>query len=122
MLPSISNGIQCTIEYSSVGTVLQTQVRFRRVNLDIFLIAVLNLQDVIYGDVWICSGQSNMERAMSSITNATEEIAASAIYSNIRMYKPAKKVTKIYNNTSWGTWFPGLVLALYPGTVPHLSH
>jgi sialate O-acetylesterase len=44
----------------------------------------LTLNEVLFGDVWICSGQSNMERSMSSIVNATEEIAASAPYDRIR--------------------------------------
>ena len=47
----------------------------------------LELNDVIYGDVWICSGQSNMEWPMSAIFNAQEEIAKLAEYPNIRMYK-----------------------------------
>ena len=44
------------------------------------------LEDVIYGDVWVCSGQSNMQRSMNSIFNASEEIAAMEEYPNIRMY------------------------------------
>ena len=44
------------------------------------------LKNVIYGDVWVCSGQSNMQRAMNSIFNASEEIAAMEEYPNIRMY------------------------------------
>ena len=35
---------------------------------------------------------------MSSITNATGEISASSIYSNIRMYKPGRKVNKLFPN------------------------
>lgn len=48
---------------------------------------VIPLQDVLFGDVFVCSGQSNMQMAMVSIFNATEEIAATAAFSNIRMYK-----------------------------------
>ena len=44
------------------------------------------LEDVIYGDVWVCSGQSNMQWEMKRIFNATEEIAAMEEYPNIRMY------------------------------------
>ena len=44
------------------------------------------LKDIIYGDVWICSGQSNMQWKISNIFNATEEIAAMEEYPNIRMY------------------------------------
>merc|ERR1712241_565346 len=34
------------------------------------------LTDVIYGDVWVCSGQSNMQWNMGGIFNADEEISA----------------------------------------------
>ena len=41
---------------------------------------------MIYGDVWVCSGQSNMQWRMDKIFNAGEEIAAMEEYPNIRMY------------------------------------
>ena len=44
------------------------------------------LEDVIYGDVWVCSGQSNMQWRMDKIFNAGEEVAAMEEYPNIRMY------------------------------------
>ena len=47
----------------------------------------LAVSDVLFGDVWVCSGQSNMEWPMSKIFNATEEISAMAVFDKIR-YKP----------------------------------
>ena len=47
----------------------------------------LELNDVIYGDVWICSGQSNMEFNMGGIFDGANEIAMTAEYPNIRMFK-----------------------------------
>ena len=44
----------------------------------------LVLEDLLIGDVWLCSGQSNMEQSMSNIMNATEEIEASASFPTIR--------------------------------------
>ncbi len=41
--------------------------------------------DVLYGDVWICSGQSNMGQQVASSLNPAEEIAA-ANYPQIRFY------------------------------------
>jgi sialate O-acetylesterase len=41
-------------------------------------------QDVLFGDIWVCSGQSNMEWPMQSIINAEEEIADIATFDNIR--------------------------------------
>ncbi|XP_025097724.1 sialate O-acetylesterase-like [Pomacea canaliculata] len=34
----------------------------------------VTLNDVLFGDVWLCSGQSNMEFAMSQVMNSSEEI------------------------------------------------
>ena len=42
------------------------------------------LTDIMFGDIWFCSGQSNMEMHMRNINNATEEIAASASFTSIR--------------------------------------
>lgn len=43
--------------------------------------------DVILGDVWICSGQSNMVIRMDQIENGFEEIQNSRNYTNIRMFQ-----------------------------------
>lgn len=42
---------------------------------------------VVFGDVWLCSGQSNMKFPMGELMNATEELEASKSYHNIRMFK-----------------------------------
>ena len=44
----------------------------------------LFMSNIMFGDMWFCSGQSNMEQSMSNIMNATEEIEASASFSTIR--------------------------------------
>ena len=52
---------------------------------------------MLFGDVWVCSGQSNMEFSMggghgwdgNGVFNSTEEIASIAEYSNIRMFRLA---------------------------------
>jgi sialate O-acetylesterase len=46
----------------------------------------ITLHDVLFGDVWICSGQSNMELTVSLIYNATEEIANAGNYPKIRVF------------------------------------
>ena len=38
----------------------------------------ITIQDVQFGDVWLCSGQSNMEFNVAGGLNATAEIAGSA--------------------------------------------
>jgi len=49
------------------------------------------VQDVLIGDVWICSGQSNMEMGIANVYNAQDEIAK-ATDSNIRLFSVPKKV------------------------------
>ncbi|CAG2212539.1 SIAE [Mytilus edulis] len=44
------------------------------------------LSDVLFGDVWICSGQSNMVFIMRHLFNATEEIADAVNYPDIRIF------------------------------------
>ena len=46
----------------------------------------IDLQNVWFGEVWICSGQSNMQMGMGEILNSTEEMARMADYPMIRMY------------------------------------
>lgn len=54
----------------------------------------LELKNVLSGEVWICSGQSNMEMRVASVNNSKAEIAK-ANYPNIRLFhvKKAWKTT-----------------------------
>jgi sialate O-acetylesterase len=49
-------------------------------------LVTITLHDVLFGDVWICSGQSNMEMTVSMIFNASEEIANADNYPKIRVF------------------------------------
>ncbi|CAF1432135.1 unnamed protein product [Rotaria sordida] len=51
----------------------------------------ITLRDVLFGDVWICSGQSNMQMAVIDIFNATEEINNASKYPKIRVFTAALK-------------------------------
>ncbi|OWF52499.1 Sialate O-acetylesterase [Mizuhopecten yessoensis] len=46
----------------------------------------ITLTDVLFGDVWICSGQSNMQFTMAQIFNSTKEIQEANNYPNIRVF------------------------------------
>ena len=46
----------------------------------------IKLTNVMFGDVWVCSGQSNMEWPLSNTNNAEEEIAT-ANYPDIRLFE-----------------------------------
>lgn len=52
----------------------------------------ITLKDVLIGDVWICSGQSNMEWPVRSSANAATEIS-SANYPTIRHFKVPNTVS-----------------------------
>ncbi|XP_071115470.1 sialate O-acetylesterase-like [Haliotis cracherodii] len=46
----------------------------------------ITLTDVMFGDVWVCSGQSNMQFTMIQGFNASEELADASNYPNIRLF------------------------------------
>lgn len=52
-------------------------------------LANITLRDVLFGDVWLCSGQSNMQLTVGMIYNGTEEIANAGNYPKIRVFTAA---------------------------------
>ncbi|CAF2873825.1 unnamed protein product [Rotaria sp. Silwood2] len=56
-------------------------------------LAIITLHDVLFGDVWICSGQSNMQMTVIDIFNATEEINNAGKYPKIRVFTAALKAS-----------------------------
>jgi sialate O-acetylesterase len=56
-------------------------------------LVTITLHDVLFGDVWICSGQSNMQMSVIDIFNATEEIENAGNYPKIRVFTAARKWT-----------------------------
>jgi len=64
------------------------------------------LKEVLLGEVWICSGQSNMEWSVASSLNAQEEIAA-AHHPNIRLFNvPGHITSPIERDNTPGVWSP----------------
>jgi sialate O-acetylesterase len=70
----------------------------------------ITLSNVLLGEVWLCSGQSNMEFPMSSanyaytgVVNADQEIRQ-ADYPNLRMFSVAKKPAAAPLEEVGGTW------------------
>ncbi|MBC7893072.1 MAG: sialate O-acetylesterase, partial [Sphingobacteriaceae bacterium] len=63
----------------------------------------LTLDDVLLGEVWICSGQSNMEWRLAQVTNAPAEIA-SARYPQIRQFLVKKALSLTPKTNLDGTW------------------
>jgi len=75
----------------------------------------VNLQDVMVGDVWLCSGQSNMAWPVSRANDAEEEIAA-ANYPKIRLFTVPNQISYEPQETVEGTW-----QTCSPKTVPQFS-
>lgn len=50
-----------------------------------------NLSNVLFGDVWVCSGQSNMAYSIGGVNNSHEEIADEVNFPFIRMYQVGHK-------------------------------
>ena len=66
----------------------------------------INLQQVMLGEVWLCSGQSNMEwQPHQGLSNQKEEIQ-SANYPDIRIFTVAKRGADSPQNNCEGKWEP----------------
>ncbi len=64
----------------------------------------LELKDVLVGEVWICSGQSNMEWSLSRSLNGKDEVAA-ASNTQIRLFNvPGHTTSPIPKETCPGSW------------------
>jgi sialate O-acetylesterase len=63
----------------------------------------IELSNVLAGEVWICSGQSNMEMGIKMAKNGAAEVAA-ANHPTIRLFMVEKKTSGIPLNDVSGTW------------------
>jgi sialate O-acetylesterase len=63
----------------------------------------IRIQDVLVGEVWVCSGQSNMEWTVNASASAEQERAA-ANYPAVRMFTVKKAVTGKPAVTMEGSW------------------
>ncbi|HEY3411996.1 MAG TPA: sialate O-acetylesterase [Armatimonadota bacterium] len=63
----------------------------------------VSFEDVLVGDVWLCSGQSNMEMGIGLVNDAQKEIAA-ANYPKIRLFNVAKTFNTVPQSTLKGEW------------------
>ncbi len=65
----------------------------------------LTLRDILVGEVWVCSGQSNMQWPVLRSNDAEAEIAA-ADYPQIRLFNAARTVSDAPAFTIKGQWAP----------------
>ena len=66
----------------------------------------IELKDVLIGEVWLCSGQSNMEWGVGSSLNGKEEVAA-ANHPQVRLFNVGVHITSpVAKDTCPGKWQP----------------
>jgi sialate O-acetylesterase len=75
----------------------------------------ITLKNLLVGEVWVCSGQSNMEWPVRQSANAEQEIAA-ADYPSIRLFAVERKVAEQPQSDCVGSW-----QLCSPQTVPGFS-
>ena len=76
----------------------------------------VTFENVMIGEVWVCSGQSNMEFHLITAKNGEEEIAASD-YPDIRLFTVKKRISQNpQDQLEDGEW-----LKCSPATSPHFS-
>ncbi len=75
----------------------------------------ITIHNVAVGEVWVCSGQSNMEMIVSNSMNAPQETSA-ANYPLLRMFTVTKKAAHEPQTDCTGKWE-----VCAPETVPHFS-
>jgi len=63
----------------------------------------VELHDVLVGDVWICSGQSNMQFGLAQARNGAEEIK-NANHPEIRYFTIRQRVSYSHADVPRGTW------------------
>lgn len=64
---------------------------------------VVTIQDVLVGEVWLCSGQSNMAMAVNGCLNKEAELAAAEL-PQIRMFTVARKTAEEPQTNCGGNW------------------
>src|SRR5512133_2925160 len=65
---------------------------------------IIILRNILVGEVWVCSGQSNMEWTVSNVNDAPNEIA-SANYPKIRLFTVPKRISaKPETDLQEGEW------------------
>ncbi len=62
------------------------------------------LTNVLVGDVWVCSGQSNMEWPLINASNGAAEVAMAGQYPMLRLFAVPRVTALTPQNTNAGAW------------------
>lgn len=66
--------------------------------------SVVTLGDVLVGDVWLCTGQSNMDFQLQKADGAEQALAETANYPNVRLFKVERHVAENPRDDCVGEW------------------
>jgi sialate O-acetylesterase len=75
----------------------------------------ITIKNIMAGEVWVCSGQSNMQWSVKASANPEQEIAE-ANYPDIRLFTVERKVAQQPQSDCTGSW-----TSCSPETVPDFS-
>ncbi len=64
----------------------------------------LKIKEILFGDVWLCSGQSNMTFAMSSLAKKEADDIAQSINTNIREFQVKRQYSFEPQENAIGKW------------------
>ncbi|MBX2917050.1 MAG: sialate O-acetylesterase [Cyclobacteriaceae bacterium] len=73
------------------------------------------VNDVLFGDVWVCSGQSNMELTMERVKEKYSDVIKTAAYPHIRQFLVADKYDfkKQHTDLDAGSWVSASPESIY---------
>eukprot|EP01060_Flectonema_neradi_P030830 TRINITY_DN4553_c0_g2_i9.p2 TRINITY_DN4553_c0_g2~~TRINITY_DN4553_c0_g2_i9.p2 ORF type:complete len:527 (+),score=120.48 TRINITY_DN4553_c0_g2_i9:2206-3786(+) len=63
-------------------------------------------KNILFGDVYICSGQSNMQFTVDQAFNASAEVAAADNFPNVRLYTAAEDYSSVEKQQLWKVQLP----------------
>lgn len=75
----------------------------------------LELRNILFGEVWVCSGQSNMQWSVNASKDNVKEIAA-AKYPNIRLFYVPRRASGLLQHNVIANW-----KETTPETIPNFS-
>ena len=108
----VANDIDGSFAFNIVPQPSSTNLvlRFVEYEVDNSETSIIILYDIDFGDVYFCSGQSNMEMSISGVFNSTDEIQDSIKYEHLRLASTVKFASDIpqqdVSSRASYTWMP----------------
>ena len=114
----IANDIDGYFEFNILPQPSSTNrvLRFVEYENDNSETSIILLYDIDFGDVYLCSGQSNMEMSIAGVFNSNDEIQDSIHYTHLRLASTIKYASDIPQKDVMSranyTWLPSSPIAM----------